>query len=207
MKSAAIGLCAFFLVWGVAQAATLSGHPLAEQLAKGGYVILMRHASSPAAPPDSRAADPANPGLERQLDQKGRDGAAAMGRAVKALHLPIGAVLSSPTYRARETVRLAGLGSPEIFPELGDGGQSMQAGAVAGEAGWLRGKVEQEPSAGTDSFIVTQMPNIAAAFGDSASGLTDGEAMVFKPDGHGAAALVARVKMADWPALAAARSH
>jgi phosphohistidine phosphatase SixA len=33
-----------------------------------------------------------------------------MGEAIKKLGVPIGDVLSSPTYRARETARLASLG-------------------------------------------------------------------------------------------------
>ena len=49
-----------------------------------------------------------------------------MGQAIRALRIPIGGVLTSPTYRALETVRLARLDSPTIVNELGDGGQSTQ---------------------------------------------------------------------------------
>jgi len=34
--------------------------------------------------------------------------------------------------------------------------------------------------------------------------LTDGEALIFHPDGHGEAIMVARVKIDEWPHMAAA---
>jgi phosphohistidine phosphatase SixA len=186
---------------GVSRAEQLSGAPLVTALRQGGYVLLMRHAKSPEAKPDKAAADPENTNLERQLDQTGRDTAGAMGAAMKKLGIPIGDVLSSPTYRARETVRLASFGRTQTFAELGDGGQSMQRITEA-PAEWLRKRVGEAPHGATDTVMVTHMPNIVAAFGDAASGAADGETFVFRPDGKGGAELVARVKIEEWPALA-----
>jgi len=70
-------------------------------------------------------------------------------------------------------------------------------------AAWLRDKVFEAPPGGTNTVIVTHMPNIVAAFGQAASAIVDGETMVFRPDGRGGAELVARVKVEDWPVLAA----
>ena len=81
----------------------------------------------------------------------------------------------------------------------------MQASAVAGEAGWLKSQVAEAPAPGTDTIIVTHMPNIVAAFGGAATGMTDGETLVFKPDGHGGAELVAKLPIEDWPRLAGQR--
>ncbi len=184
-----------------AHAESLSGKALITALRQGGYVLLMRHASSPEAKPDKAAADPENTNLERQLDAKGRDTARAMGEAIKTIGLPIGEVLSSPTYRARETVRLASLGQAQTFAEIGDGGQSMQRITEA-PAEWLRKRVDMPPPAGSDTVIVTHMPNIVAAFGQAASGAADGETFVFRPGGKGSAELVARVKIEEWPELA-----
>jgi hypothetical protein len=125
-----------------------------------------------------------------------------MGAAVRKLGIPLGAVFSSPTYRALETVRVAGLRTPVTDERLGDGGQSMVAGAVSGQATWLREKVSERPKAGLNTIIVTHMPNIQAAFAQDAADLTDGEALVFRPDGHGGADLVAKIKIEDWPTLA-----
>src|SRR5690348_9822658 len=77
----------------------LSGEQLVQALRRGGYVLLMRHASAPQEPPDTASADPGNVKRERQLDDTGRRTAAAMGAALRDLAIPIGAVLTSPTYR------------------------------------------------------------------------------------------------------------
>jgi broad specificity phosphatase PhoE len=81
---------------------------------QGGYVLVMRHASSPREAPSKDIANADNTKLERQLDDSGRKGATLMGEAIRALRIPIGIVLTSPTYRAMETVRLARLDSPTV---------------------------------------------------------------------------------------------
>ncbi len=183
-------------------AQTLGGEALVAALQGGGYVIVVRHAHAPAQPPDPQTADPGNVNRERQLDAAGRAGATAMGRALRALKIPIGEVLTSPTYRARETARLAGLSNPRAVEELGDNGRSMQ-GVTETQAAWLRRRVTQF-SKGTNTVIVTHQPNMALAF-PQAAGLVDGEALVFGPDGKGGAALVARVPIDAWSKLPGAR--
>ena len=175
---------------------------LAGMLRQGGYVLLMRHASSPADPPDSAHADADNKDLERQLDDKGRASAIAMGRALKKLNIPVGKVYSSPTYRARQTVMLAGLPTPETVTALGDFGRSMARIQGPGPIQWLQAKVAEAPATGRNTLIVTHMPNIAAAFPDAAKDLQDGEALIFKPGGKGKAELVAAVPITDWPRMA-----
>jgi hypothetical protein len=120
-----------------ASAQSLTGDALVKALRQGGYVIVMRHASSPREVPNTQTANPDNVKLERQLDEAGRAGSVAMGRALRDLNIPVGEVLTSPTYRALETVRLAQLANPRTQAELGDGGQSMQ-GITDGQAAWLR---------------------------------------------------------------------
>ncbi len=96
-----------------AQIPTLSGDALIGALRQGGYVIVMRHATSPRDVPTRQTANPDNVKLERQLDESGRASATSMGVALRELKVPIGAVLTSPTYRAVETVRLAWLENPK----------------------------------------------------------------------------------------------
>jgi phosphohistidine phosphatase SixA len=187
------------LFGGAAHAQSLHGEALVKALRQGGYVIVMRHASSPGQPPSKQDADPENVKLERQLDAHGRASAAAMGKAFRALKIPVGNVLSSPTYRALETVRLARFGEAKTYPELGDGGKSMQ-GATDAQAAFLQKQVTQLPK-GSNTLIVTHMPNLMRAFPKLATGLTDGEALIFGPDGKGGTAFVARVKIDEWPEL------
>jgi hypothetical protein len=183
-------------------AQTPSGIALVTALSQGGYVVVMRHAHAPEAPPRLADADKANKHLERQLDAVGRTSAKTMGEALRAMHLPIRTVWSSPTYRALETARLAGLRPVRTVSELGDSGHSMQAASNA-QAAWLRVHANEKPRAGTDSVIVTQYPNISAAFGDAARGMKDGEALVFRPTVGAAPQLVGRIAIERWPALAA----
>lgn len=182
-----------------ASAQTLSGEALVKALQQGGYVLVMRHASSPREVPTKASANPDNVKLERQLDANGRATATAMGDALRRLKIPIGGVFTSPTYRALETVRLAQLPTPKIQAELGDGGQSM--GGVAGaQSAWLKQQA-LEVSRGTNIIIVTHFPNMAAAFPQEASGLSDGETLVFHADGAGGRTLVARIRIDQWPTM------
>jgi hypothetical protein len=154
-------------------AQTLSGNALVQALRQGGYVIVMRHASSPREAPDKQTANPDNLKPERQLDAEGRATAAAMGKALRDLKIPIG--------------------------ELGDNGQSMQGGTEA-QATWLQKKVTQFP-AGTNTLLITHLPNISGAFPQLGPAPADGEALVFGPDGKGGATVVARIKIDDWPRM------
>ena len=97
-------------------------------LERGGYVIVMRHASSPSEPPAKESADAENTRDERQL--------------------------SSPAYRALETVKYAQLGTARSYAELGDNGKSMQGGTEA-QAHWLQNKVTQFHPARTGSSSPT----------------------------------------------------
>jgi phosphohistidine phosphatase SixA len=180
-------------------AGTPTGGALLTALKEGGYALVMRHASSPSETPDRASADPDNSKLERQLDRHGRETAAAMGDAIRALGIPIGHVFTSPTYRARETARLAKLPDPHAQPELGDGGHSM-GGVTDAQTAWLRGHVTAWAT-GTNTVFVTHQPNIAAAFPQWATGVSDGETLVLGPDGNGGIRLVARVPVDAWAGM------
>ena len=121
------GLLLLLVLSGGIQAADEPGNHLLSALRAGGYVIVMRHTSSPSTSPDATQANPDNPQRQRQLDEAGRASARDFGQSLRRLGIPIGDVLSSPTYRAIETVRLAGLGEPRTHSQLGDAGQSMVA--------------------------------------------------------------------------------
>jgi phosphohistidine phosphatase SixA len=193
-------LSILFLVIGTtARAQNLEGAALVRALERGGYVVVMRHASSPSEPPAKDSADAENTRDERQLDEKGRTTATAMGNALHKLKIPVGEVLSSPTYRALETAKYAQFGTARTYPELGDDGKSMQGGTEA-QAHWLQNKVTQLPS-GTNTFILTHNPNIMTAFPQIGSPVADGEALVFGPDGKGGATIVAHIKIEEWPSL------
>ena len=167
-------------------AQTLSGDALVQALQKGGYIIVMRHTSSPRTPPAVPAAD--NPNKERELDQTGQATATAMGKALRDLRIPIDDTFSSPTYRAMQTAKYAQFAAASPVPELGDNGQSMSGGTAA-QAAWLQAKVK-EARPGANTILITHQPNLAAAF-PQLQNVEDGESLIFGPGGT----LVARVKV------------
>jgi len=196
-RALAIGACVLIPVLPTAEAPAEDA--LLSQLRQGGLVLVMRHASSPRERPTKDTANTDNATLERQLDEAGRRGAAAMGTALRELHIPVGTVWTSPTYRARETVRLAGLSTPSVVTELGDGGQSMQ-GITEAQAAWLRAKASEVPASG-NTLLVTHLPNLARAFPDWGSTVADGELVVLRPDGRGGSSVVGRIPIERWAEL------
>lgn len=182
---------------GAAWAQALTGAALAKSLQAGGHVIVMRHASSPGEIP--KTPNPDNVPPERQLDAQGRDTSAAMGEALRRLKVPIGEVFTSPTYRARETARLARLPNPRTATELGEGTGTMQAVSPA-QNEWLQKKVKEFPR-GTNTVLITHVPNITGAFPAETPALAQGEALVFAPDGKGGARVVGRIKIEEWAAF------
>jgi phosphohistidine phosphatase SixA len=194
-----LGLLSVLPLAALFAAQTQTGEGLVKALRQGGYVIVMRHASSPQQAPDAKTANPDNINHERQLDEQGRASAEAMGKALREMRIPIGQILSSPTYRALETVRLMQEGKATPIAELGDGGRNMQASTEA-QVSWLQKRVEQFP-AGNNTLIVTHSPNMSRAFPEFTRNLADGEALIFGPDGKGGATLVARVKIEEWPKM------
>ena len=185
-----------FGVVGITDGQTPTGAALVNALRAGGHVIVMRHASSPSEIPAKPNPDNVPP--ERQLDEQGRTAATAMGAALQRLKIPIGEVLTSPTYRARETARLAGLPNPRAAIELGEGTGTMQAVSKE-QTDWLQKKAK-DFSRGTNTVLVTHVPNVTAAFPDVPA-VAQGEALVFVSDGKGGARLVGRIKIEEWPRL------
>jgi hypothetical protein len=70
---------AIFLVAGTAHAQAFSREALVKAFRQGGYIIVMRHASSSREALDPQTANPDTVRSERQLDEAGRPSAIAMG--------------------------------------------------------------------------------------------------------------------------------
>ncbi len=82
-----------------------------------GAIAIMRHALAPGT------GDPANLTIgdcstQRNLDERGRDQARAIGAALRERGITFDAVLSSQWCRTRETAELLGLGSVTLAPPL-----------------------------------------------------------------------------------------
>ncbi len=194
--------CGLALLIGAASGSlTAQARPdaLVPALRAGGLVLVMRHASSPREVPTPEQARPDNTTPERQLDEAGRQGATAMGNALRSLRVPLGAIFTSPTYRAVETVRMARFEKPVLVKELGDGGHSM-TGITPAMAAWLTKKAAEVPQSG-NTLVVTHQPNLSRAFPDWGASVADGETVVLRPDGAGGFAVVGRIAIGEWPTL------
>jgi phosphohistidine phosphatase SixA len=203
LRGCAIAAAMFIATAGGVSAQMLSGSDLVTALKQGGYVIVMRHANSPQIRPEAALAAPGNTGVERQLNENGHKAAHAMGQALKTLQIPIGTVLSSPTFRTRETVQELQVGMPDTFNLLGDGSQGYEFSSFEDSARFMRVRAAEIPKAGTNTLIVTHLPNIESAFGETFS-VDEGEVVVLKPDGM-TGTPVGRIKIDEWPRLAARR--
>jgi hypothetical protein len=80
---------------------------LGDQLRRGGVVLAIRHAATDFSKPDQDPVDLKDCRTQRNLSAAGRRDARRIGQGARRLQLRIGAVLSSPFCRTRETARLA----------------------------------------------------------------------------------------------------
>jgi phosphohistidine phosphatase SixA len=174
---------------------SLHGRALLNALRAGGYVIVMRHATTEAKP-DAPHVDLADCATQRNLTLEGRTLARSIGSAFDQLQIPLGRVVSSPFCRAEDTGALA-FGHEETNAGLGDKAVK-NAGAAADAASALRPLIATTPQPGKVTIVVTHGFNIRSVVGDD---FVEGEAAVFKPDGKGRFALVARVLPQDWAKL------
>ncbi len=188
-----------------ASAQALSDSQLVEALRSGGYVIVFRHGASNADQADTdplNVDQPGNEAKQRHLNDKGRATARAWKEAFRKMGIPVGKVYSSKLFRAQETARL-GFGEPTTTFDVTEGNQIVSPNENNRRAAMLRKMASTVPDAGTNTIIVTHKPNVIDAFGKDWFEVKEGEASIFKPDGHGGFAAVARVLPDRWSELAA----
>src|SRR5213594_2840487 len=150
MTLRALGILAVALVAGTAWAQTSpSAGDVLKLLRGGGYVIVFRHG---ATYPDQADTDPLNLGnvaKQRQLNDKGRADAKAVGDAFKAAGVPIGKSYSSQFYRAVETSRLIGGKEPNATPDVTEGGLVVSPNENNRRTQALRALIAAMPDTGT----------------------------------------------------------
>ena len=176
---------------------------LAAELQRGGHVIVMRHGATHATQADLAPLQPEGPAAQRQLNDKGREAAKALGAALKTIGVPVGKTYTSRFNRAFETAVLAGLADAEKSTDITEGGLVVSPIENARRAAALKKLVGTPPEAGATIIVVTHKPNIMDALGKDWFEVREGEASIFRPQ-PGGTVLVARVLIEEWPAIAAA---
>jgi phosphohistidine phosphatase SixA len=173
-----------------------------EALKNGGYVVVIRHGRTnegPSNPKEESPTDLANCAGQFSLNDTGKAQARAIGDAFKKAGIPVGKVLASGYCRAIEMARLA-FGRTETSDALLLQAFVPVAGAPVPPPWPARVEMMKEmiatvPEAGTNTILVTHFPNVKAALGVQ---INFGDAAIVKPDGHGGAAVVARVLSKEW---------
>jgi broad specificity phosphatase PhoE len=192
-------LCASLIGGGSAWGQSSVGvNDVVKMLRAGGHVIVFRHG---ATHPDQADTDPLNldnVARQRQLNETGRADAKAVGEVFKSTGVPIGRSYSSRFYRAVETARLIGGKEPVATSDVSEGGLVVSPNENSRRARALRTMVATPPDPDTNTLIVTHKPNILDAFGRNWFDVKEGEASIFKPDGKGEYALIARVQIDQW---------
>lgn len=162
---------------------------LVSRLRGGGHVIYFRHGATLDGGEDGMDIPRER---QRLLSEEGIAQARRIGRRFRALGIPVGEVLTSPTYRCLETGQIA-FGRAEPDPLL------MNAPSAGGDpeerVAHLRRLLGAPVPEGENRILVSHATNILRAAGLS---LSQGEAAVFRPAGQGRFALVARVVPGAW---------
>ena len=165
---------------------------LLTKLRAGGYVLYMRHTSTDFSQNDSRMTSFEDCANQRNLTDKGRDEARAIGAHVKRLGIPIGPVLASPFCRTIETARLA-FGKAQPMHEA-RGGPARPDDPARYDP--LRKLLGAKPPQGQNSVISSHGNPFHAVFGPPY--LAEGEMAVVQPEGGTKSSIVGRIRVQDW---------
>ncbi|MEQ8709806.1 MAG: histidine phosphatase family protein [Rhodospirillales bacterium] len=178
--------CLFAITVSLTLPAAASDDEVWQALKSGGHVAMMRHALAPGT---------GDPGIfrlndcttQRNLNDRGRRQAVAIGEAFEANGITEARVRTSQWCRCRETAELLGLGHPEDLPDLNSFFESRQNGPrqTAALRQWLGSQSLAEPL-----VLVTHQVNITALTGVFPS---SGEIVVFRLLADGAVDVIGTI--------------
>ncbi|MDH3639729.1 MAG: histidine phosphatase family protein [Gammaproteobacteria bacterium] len=181
----------------------LAGKALVRALQSGGYNIYFRHAQTDWSQDDyiDKVDDwtSCDPSRVRQLADAGRHTSRAIGKAIRALGIPVGRLFASPYCRTVETATLMNLGPVETTTDIMNLRVAGYFGGREAIVNTARQRLGTPPQPGTNTVLVAH-GNVARAatnvYPDEAEGA------VFSPQGNGRFTFVGRIKPAQWTALA-----
>jgi phosphohistidine phosphatase SixA len=167
---------------------------LVAELRKGGYVLYFRHTSTDFSQNDKRMKDYDDCANQRNLTDKGRAEARAVGAAVRVLGLAFERVLASPFCRTVETAQLV-FGRAEKMQEV-RGGPAAPANPERYAS--LRKILATPVRPGANLAVVSHGNPFVNLAGPPY--LAEGEAAVIRaiPDDF---QIMARIRVEDWDGL------
>jgi len=175
---------------------------LVDRLLAGGFNIYFRHVATDWSQSDNVHKEEdwlnCNPAHMRQLSDKGRADARAIGKAMRELKIPDGEVLASPYCRTIETARLMDLGKVTPSTDVMNLRAENYFGGRAAIIASARKLLATSPPPGTNRVIVAH-GNVAREATPVYPG--EGEGIVFQPDRNGDFKVIARLPPDRWAQL------
>ncbi len=171
---------------GPAMARTAKGDAaaaLVSRLQAGGVVVVMRHSITDRGQADR--GDLLDRAGQRNLSAAGRAQAERIGRAVEALRLPLGEVLASPVFRARDTAELAFGTRARIEPLLTADDYEPDAARLRRNIAWLSRRVLAPSALDATDILVGHIVPLGMVLGRSLAQdeYPEGALAVFAPTG------------------------
>jgi len=179
----------------------LSGPALVSELRAGGFILYFRHTSTDFGQNDDSMTSFEDCAKQRNLTDKGRNEARAIGAAIRELRIPIGRVLASPFCRTVDTAMLA-FGKAEKSLDL-RGWPASSADPTRYAP--LRAYLAAPPTAATNTVLVGHGNPFRAVAGPPH--LLEGEAAVIRPLGGERFEIVARIRVDEWTDLLKVSAH
>jgi phosphohistidine phosphatase SixA len=173
----------------------LGGAALVSALRAGGLVLYFRHASTDFGQNDDGMTSFEDCATQRNLTDKGRNEARAIGAAVSQLRIPVGKVLASPFCRTVDTATLAFGRAEKTLALRGWPASDTDSTRYAP----LRGLLAAKPADATNTILVGHGNPFRAVAGPPH--LMEGEAAVIKPLSAERFEIVARIRVEDWTDL------
>lgn len=175
----------------------LKADSLLQVLKQGGYTILLRHARTDRSyMDDPRTAPLDDRTKQRNLSEAGVADAKAIGLVMRGAGIPVGEIVSSPIFRAKETAQMA-FGEPTLNAEL------MSLSATPEQ----RSLVVRAPMPGTNRAIVTHHFIIERYVpGIKLGEIAESEAAVIRTSPNGEVFMVGRFTLADWERLSGGKT-
>jgi phosphohistidine phosphatase SixA len=184
--------CFVLLVLAACRSLAAPDSALVERLREGGYVLYMRHASTDFSQNDSNSRSFEDCANQRNLTDKGRAEARAVGEHIKRLRIPVGTVLASPYCRTMETARLAFGKATPMQEARGGPAQTEDPKRYEGLKKLLSSSVPRG-----ENLIVSSHGNPFHAVAGPPY-LAEGEIAVVQPRGDGRFDVVGRIRLQDW---------
>ena len=158
-------------------------------------MLYLRHASTDFSRNDAQMTSYEDCASQRNLTDKGRDEARAIGAHVKRLGIPIGKVHASPFCRTVETAMLAFGKATKTSEVRGGPASTDDSNRYLG----LKKILGEKPGPGVNTVISSHGNPYFAVFG--APYLAEGELAVVRPAGEARYEAVARIPLGGWDTL------